>query len=160
MGTKVICHIDLNTFFVRCEEIRNPNLEGKPVAIGHEGRAGILSTSSYEARKYGAKAGMPTFKAKQACPNLIILPVDFKLYHKKSKEFFNYVKRFTKMVEIASIDECYVDFTNVIKSKKDPMKFFQDFQNGLFKETKLKCSIGWRIKIHWTNINSKGCNHR
>ncbi|MCQ2087222.1 MAG: DNA polymerase IV [Bacilli bacterium] len=142
MGTKVICHIDLNTFFVRCEEIRNPKLEGKAVAIGHEGRAGILSTSSYEARKFGAKAGMPTFKAKQACPHLIILPVDFKLYNKKSKEFFNYVKRFTKMVEVASIDECYADFTNVIKGKKDPIKFFEEFQQGLFKETKLKCSIG------------------
>lgn len=142
MGTKVICHIDLNTFFVRCEEIRNPRLEGKPVAIGSEGRCGIVSTSSYEARKFGAKSGMPMYKAKELCPHLIILPVDFKFYEKKSKEFFNYVKRFTQKIEKASCDECYVDFTEVIKGKQNPKKFFQDFQQGLLKETKLKCSIG------------------
>ena len=142
MGTKVICHIDLNTFFVRCEEIKNPKLIGKAVAIGHEGRGGIVSTSSYEARKFGARSGMPMFKAKEACPHLIILPGDYKLYSKKSREFFNYVKKYTKLVETASIDECYADFTNVIKNKKDPMKFFEEFQQGLFKETQLKCSIG------------------
>ena len=142
MGTKVICHIDLNTFFVRCEEIKNPKLEGKPVAIGSEGRCGIVSTCSYKAREFGVRSGMPMFKAKELCPNLIILPGDSKLIRKKSHDFFNYVKRFTKMVEIASCDECYADFTNIIKGKKNALKFFEDFQQGLFKETKLKCSIG------------------
>lgn len=142
MGTKVICHIDLNTFFVRVEEIKNPSLEGKPVAIGSEGRCGIVSTCSYKAREFGVRSGMPMFKAKELCPKLIILPGDRKLISKKSHDFFNYVKRFTKLVEVASCDECYADFTNVIKNKKDPLKFFQDFQAGLFNETKLKCSIG------------------
>ena len=142
MSTKVICHIDLNAFFVRCEELKNPSIEGKAVAIGHEGRGGIVSTCSYKAREFGVRSGMPMFKAKELCPNLIILPVDFKYYQKKSHEFFNYVKRTTKLVEIASVDECYADFTNVIKNKKDPLKFFKDFQQELFKETKLKCSIG------------------
>lgn len=142
MGTRIICHIDLNTFFVRCEEIRNPKLEGKPVAIGHEGRCGIVSTSSYEARKYGVRSGMPMYKAKELCPTLIILPDDFKFYHKKSKEFFDYVKKYTKMVEVASIDECYVDFTNILKGAKNPLAFFKQFQEQLFNQTKLKCSIG------------------
>lgn len=142
MGTKVICHIDLNTFFVRCEEIKNPKLEGKPVAIGSEGRCGIVSTCSYKAREFGVRSGMPMFKAKELCPNLIILPGDSKLIHKKSQDFFNYVKKYTKLVEIASCDECYADFTNVIKSKNNPLKFFEEFQQGLFRETKLKCSIG------------------
>jgi len=142
MGSRVICHIDLNAFFVRCEEIRDPKLEGKPVAIGHEGRCGIVSTSSYKAREFGVRSGMPMYKAKELCPHLIILPDDFKLYHKKSKEFFAYVKRFTKMVEIASVDECFADFTDVFKTRKDPIKYFEAFQQGLYKETKLKCSIG------------------
>lgn len=63
--SKVILHIDLNAFFVRCEEILNPSLEGKPVIIGHSGRGGIVSTCSYAARKYGVKSGMPTYKALQ-----------------------------------------------------------------------------------------------
>ena len=142
MSTKVICHIDLNAFFVRCEELKNPHIEGKPVAIGHEGRGGIVSTCSYKAREYGVRSGMPMFKAKELCPNLIILPVDFKYYQKKSHDFFNFVKRTTKLVEIASVDECYADFTNVIKNKTDPLKFFEEFQAELYKETKLKCSIG------------------
>ena len=85
---------------------------------------------------------MPMFKAKELCPSLIILPVDFKYYQKKSHEFFNFVKRTTKLVEVASVDECYADFTNVIKDKKNPLKFFENFQQELYKETKLKCSIG------------------
>ena len=58
---KVIVHIDLNAFFARAEEIRNPSLEGKPVAIGHDGRSGIVSTCSYAARKFGVHSGMPMF---------------------------------------------------------------------------------------------------
>ena len=142
MSAKVICHIDLNAFFVRCEELKNPHIEGKPVAIGHEGRGGIVSTCSYKARDFGVRSGMPMFKAKELCPSLIILPVDFKYYQKKSHEFFNFVKRTTKLVEVASVDECYADFTNVIKDKKNPLKFFENFQQELYKETKLKCSIG------------------
>ena len=142
MSVKVICHIDLNAFFVRCEELKNPNIEGKPVAIGHEGRGGIVSTCSYKAREFGVRSGMPMFKAKELCPSLIILPVDFKYYQKKSHEFINFVKRTTKLVEVASVDECYADFTNVIKDKKNPLKFFENFQQELYKETKLKCSIG------------------
>ena len=142
MSAKVICHIDLNAFFVRCEELKNPNIEGKPVAIGHEGRGGIVSTCSYKAREFGVRSGMPMFKAKELCPNLIILPVDFKYYQKKSHEFFNFVKRTTKLVEVASVDECYADFTNVIKDKNNPLKFFENFQQELYRETKLKCSIG------------------
>ena len=142
MSAKVICHIDLNAFFVRCEELKNPRIEGKPVAIGHEGRGGIVSTCSYKAREFGVRSGMPMFKAKELCPNLIILPVDFKYYQKKSHEFFNFIKRTTKLVEVASVDECYADFTNVIKDKQNPLKFFENFQQELYKETKLKCSIG------------------
>ncbi len=142
MSAKVICHIDLNAFFVRCEELKNPYIEGKPVAIGHEGRGGIVSTCSYKAREFGVRSGMPMFKAKELCPNLIILPVDFKYYQKKSHEFFNFVKRTTKLVEVASVDECYADFTNVIKDKNNPLKFFENFQQELYRETKLKCSIG------------------
>lgn len=142
MSAKVICHIDLNAFFVRCEELKNPHIEGKPVAIGHEGRGGIVSTCSYKAREFGVRSGMPMFKAKELCPNLIILPVDFKYYQKKSHEFFNFVKRTTKLVEVASVDECYADFTNVIKDKNNPLKFFDNFQQELYRETKLKCSIG------------------
>ena len=140
--SKVIVHIDLNAFFARAEEIKDPTLENKPVAIGHDGRSGIVSTCSYEARKYGVHSGMPMFKAKELCKNLIIKPVDFRFYGALSREFMNFVRTYTPKVEVASVDECYADFTATIKGKANPRKFFEDFQLGLLKETKLKCSIG------------------
>lgn len=140
--SKVIVHIDLNAFFVRCEEIKDPSLINKPVAVGHDGRAGIVSTCSYEARKYGVRSGMPMNKAKLLCPNLIIKPVDFSFYHTKSHEFVDFIKRYTKIIEVASIDEVYADFTLNIKQINNVNDYFRSIQNELFKLTKLKCSIG------------------
>ena len=142
MSSKVIVHIDLNAFFARCEELKNPALEGKPVAVGHDGRGGIVSTCSYEARKYGVSSAMPMFKAKQLCPKLIVRPVDYHFYSSMSKTFFNFVKRYTPLVEAASVDECFADFTEPLKKEKDAIAFFRKLQEDLFKETGLKCSIG------------------
>ena len=140
--SKVIVHIDLNAFFVRCEEIRDPSLENKPVAIGHEGRGGIVSTCSYKAREYGVSSAMPMFKAKELCPHLIVKPVDFRYYGALSDQFKKFVRRYTKKVEVASVDECFADFTDVIKGIDDVPAFFRKLQYDLYKETKLKCSIG------------------
>ena len=140
--SKIICHIDLNTFFVRCEELKNPSLEGKPVIIGHRGRAGIVSTSSYEARKFGVKSGMPVYKALLLCPNAMVIDGHYEDYVGKSQEFIDFVKRFTKKIEQMSIDECFADFTEVLKNNRDPKGFFRNFQVNLLKETGLKCSIG------------------
>ena len=142
MSGKVIVHIDLNAFFARCEEIKNPSLEGKPIAVGHEGRGGIVSTCSYAARKYGVSSAMPMFKAKQLCPKLIVCPVDYHFYSMMSRTFFNFIKRYTKLVETASIDECFADFTERLKKEPDPVVFFRKLQLDLYKETGLKCSIG------------------
>ena len=142
MSSKVIVHIDLNAFFARCEEIKNPSLEGKPVAIGHEGRGGIVSTCSYAARKFGVSSAMPMFKAKKLCPQLIILPVDYHFYSMMSKTFFKFVQRYTNLVEAASVDECFADFTEPLKKEASPLLFFRKLQEDLFKETGLKCSIG------------------
>ena len=142
MASKIIVHIDLNAFFARCEEIKNPSLEGKPVAIGHDGRGGIVSTCSYAARKFGVSSAMPMFKAKKLCPQLIILPVDYHFYSMMSKTFFSFIRRYTTLVEAASVDECFADFTDALKDEKDPVSFFRKLQEDLFKETSLKCSIG------------------
>ena len=140
--SKIILHIDLNAFFVRCEELKNPSLEGKPVIIGHVGRGGIVSTCSYAAREYGVKSGMPTYEALLKCKDAIVLGVDFQYYHEKSKQFFAFLKKYTALVEPASVDECFVDFTNVLKNEKQPLLFLRNMQKDLFKETGLKCSIG------------------
>jgi len=139
---KVILHIDLNAFFVRCEELEDPSLIGKAVIIGHDGRGGVVSTCSYEARKYGVRSGMPTFKAKELCPNVIIIPGHYHLYSQKSHEFINFIKRYTTKIEQASIDECYADFTEKLKGVANPVTFIKKMQDDLLKETGLMCSIG------------------
>lgn len=139
---KIIMHIDLNAFYATAEAIKDPSLEGKPLIIAGSSRRGIVSTASYEARKYGIRSAMPTYMARKLCPEVIIRGVDFELYQKLSSEFFGYIKRYTNIIEIASIDECYADMTECMKDVEDPEKFLKDLQDLLFKETKLKCSIG------------------
>ena len=139
---KVIVHIDLNAFFVRAEEIRNPQLIGKAVAIGHLGRGGIVSTCSYEARKFGVRSGMPMNKAVKLCPDLLIVPPDYRFYITLSHEFKKYIRHITPKVESASVDELFADFTDVIKGKRNVEAYFREIQAGLYKKTQLKCSIG------------------
>lgn len=140
--SKIILHIDLNQFFVRVEELKNPSLEGKPVIIGHVGRGGIVSTCSYAARKCGAASGMPTYKALQACPDAIVIPGNYSDYTTKSNEFINFVKRYTKIIEQVSIDECFADFTETLRNVENKKEFVKKMQMDLLKETGLKCSIG------------------
>lgn len=139
---KVILHIDLNAFFVRCEELEDPSLIGKPVIIGHSGRGGVVSTCSYKAREFGVRSGMPTFQALKLCPNAIIIPGHYSLYSKKSHEFINFVKRHSTLIEQASIDECYVDMTKTLSNIKNPLEYIKNMQDTLFEETGLMCSIG------------------
>ena len=140
--SKVIVHIDLNAFFARCEEIKDPSLENKAVAVGHDGRGGIVSTCSYAARKYGVSSAMPMFKARQLCPHIIVITPDYHFYSAMSKKFFRFIERYTPLVEKASVDECFADFTEAIKGQKDVVSFFRKLQEDLYNETKLKCSIG------------------
>lgn len=140
--SKIIMHIDLNCFFARAQVIKEPELEGKPLIIAGSTRRGIVSTASYEARKFGINSAMPTYVALKLCPKVIVRSPDFHLYHDLSEKFFNYVKKYTSIIEIASVDECFADMTECMKDCKDPQKFLKELQDHLFEETKLMCSIG------------------
>lgn len=142
--SKILLHIDLNQFFVACERIKDPSKNGIPLIVGGEGRAGIVSTCSYEARKYGIHSGMPTFQAKMLCKNVLICPGDYPFYELMSKEFISFVKRFSNKIEQLSIDECFVDITESFKlnGRNDINWYLKQIQDGLYKKTQLMCSIG------------------
>ena len=140
--SKIIAHIDLNAFFATAEEARNPSLKDKPIIVGHPGRRGVVSTANYEARKYGVHSGMPTFEALSLCPSLVIVPCDFDYYEMLSNSFFTFLKRITPLVEPASIDEGYLDLTEILSKEKEPLKYLSNLQNELYRELDLKCSIG------------------
>lgn len=138
---KFIVHIDLNAFFANAEVLRNPSLKGLPLAIGRNGRSGIISTCTYEARKFGVKSGMPTFMALQKCPQLIIRKEDFAYYHALSKKFFDAIRRYTQKIEVASVDECFADMSDVLNDV-DPHKYLKRMQDNIQKELGLTFSIG------------------
>ena len=79
---RIILHIDMNAYFATVAQVANPSLKGKPVAVGGKNGRSIISTASYEARKYGVTSAMPVFMAKELCPNLILVDTDFALYIK------------------------------------------------------------------------------
>lgn len=139
---KIIMHIDLNAFFATAEEARNPSLRGKPIIVGHPGRRGVVSTANYEARKYGVHSAMPTYEALEKCPSLVIVPCDFSYYEMLSNSFFAFLRRLTPLVEPASIDEGYVDMTDVLSEEKNPLSYLENLQKEILSELELKCSIG------------------
>ena len=106
----MIFHIDLDAFFASVEIRDNPDLKGKPVVIGNKSSRGVVSTASYEARKFGIHSGMPIFQAQRLCPHAIFIPGNFYKYHKASEQFYAIVKNFTPNVEETSIDELYASF--------------------------------------------------
>ncbi|WP_285945378.1 DNA polymerase IV, partial [Thomasclavelia cocleata] len=140
---QIIFHIDLNAFYASAEISRNPNLEGKPLVISGKSKRSIITTASYEARKFGIHSAMPLFQAYKKCKNLIVLPADFELYHRLSNEFFSILSSYSEILEVASIDECYVDVTKVIQDKNyHPVELARRIQNDVYEQLNLKCSIG------------------
>jgi DNA polymerase-4 len=141
--SKIIMHIDLNAFFANAEVLRHPELKGKSLVVGGvNNKRGIVSTASYPARKKGIHSGMPMFMARRLDPDLIVLPVDFHYYGELSSQFISYIKTYSEIVEVASIDECYVDMTEAMKDVKDPIPYLKGIQDGLLEKLGLPCSIG------------------
>lgn len=138
---KVIFHVDLNAFFASCEMAENPKLKKVALGIGPKNDRGILTTANYEARKYGVKSAMPLSEAKQLCPHLKVLPTNFPLYQKYSTLFFDYLKTYTDKLEPASIDEGYLDMTDVLNDRH-PFDVAKQMQNDLLEKYDLPVSIG------------------
>lgn len=140
---KVIVHIDLNAFFASVEEVKNPLLKNKPVAVGGRGRRGVVSTSNYVARKYGVHSAMPISQALKLCPNLIIVEGNHDDYSKYSHRFFELIKTYLgDKIEVASIDECYVDFSAYKNKCLDPIEHLKKMQQEVKNKLGLGCSIG------------------
>lgn len=139
---KVILHIDLNAFFASAMQIKYPHLIGKPLAVCSNARGSVVTTASYEARAYGVKSAMPLAIAKQKCPDLEVVETDFEWFNNLSLQFVNLLKTYTPLVEKASIDECYLDVTQKIKTYKKPLNLVVEIQQDIKESLGLQCSIG------------------
>lgn len=140
--SRVYFHIDLNAFFASCEELLDPSLKGKPLAVGGKSRRSVISTANYEARKYGIHSAMPMQQAEKLCKDLVIVNGHYAFYSDMSHQFMQIIHSYTDLVEKASIDECYADMTDVICRYPKPLDVAFEIQRRVLEETGLRCSIG------------------
>jgi len=138
---RYIAHLDLDSFFVSVEVLNNPALKGKPVIVGGSRERGVVSTCSYEARKYGVHSAMPMKKALQLCPNAILVQGTRGEYSKFSRWVTNIIAEKAPLFEKASIDEFYIDLTGMDKYF-DPFKWTIALREEIIEKTKLPISFG------------------
>lgn len=129
----------MDAFFASVEQIDNPILKGKPVIVCGEGARSVVSTCSYEARKFGVHSAMPYFMAKQLCPNGIFVPVRHKRYSQISQEIFEILESITKVVEPVSIDEAYLDISDL---KTNPVNVVNIIKKRIKESFGLTLSAG------------------
>lgn len=137
---RIIAHLDLDTFFVSVELLKHPEHRGKPVFVGGRDR-GVVTSCSYEARKFGVRSGMPSRKAIQLCPQAIVLNWSRHEYSKYSRWVTQIIAAKAPLFEKASIDEFYIDLTGMQKFF-DPLQWTIDLRAEIMNETKLPISFG------------------
>ncbi|HUO57721.1 MAG TPA: DNA polymerase IV [bacterium] len=140
---RIIAHIDMNSFFVSCERLVDPSLNGKPVIVGgRKGERGVVASASYEARKFGIKSGMPLLTAEKLCSKALFVPGHHKLYSKYSRKVYVLLKRLAPVVEYASIDEFYLDFTGCeTLYGNDFWAVARKVRDSVFGRTGLSCTV-------------------
>ena len=141
--TRTVFHIDMDAFFVSVEELYDPALKGKPVVVGGKSdERGVVSAASYAARKFGVHSAMPLRTAYKMCPQAIFVPGHPERYREYSGRVFEILNRFSPKVEMASIDEAYIDMTGTERLFGPPFRAAHQLHESVKKETALNCSIG------------------
>ena len=143
---RVILHVDLDAFFPSVEVREHPELKGKPVVVGadpKEGKGrGVVSSASYEARKYGVRSALPISRAWKLCPNCVYLRPHFDLYIKASNSIMKILKNHADRFEQGGIDEAYLDISSRVKDFDEAGEFAEKLMEEVLDKEKLTCSIG------------------
>jgi DNA polymerase IV len=141
--SRTIFHVDMDAFFVSVEELYDPSLKGKPVIVGgqrHE--RGVVSAASYEARKFGVHSALPLRTAAKLCPQAIFVDGHPERYRECSEKAYRVLTAFSPQVEMASIDEAYLDMTGTARLHGPPLRAAHKLHQRMKEETQLNCSIG------------------
>ena len=140
---RLICHVDMDAFFVSVEELFDPSLKGKPVVVGGKAnQRGVVAAASYPARKFGVHSAMPLRTASQLCPQAIFVEGHPERYREYSRQVFAVLNSFSPMVEMASIDEAYLDLTGTERLHGPPLKTAHSLRQAIAHATNLNCSLG------------------
>ena len=140
-----IIHVDMDAFYASVEQMDNPELKGKPIAVGGSGKRGVVSAASYEARKFGVRSAMSGVIAKRNCPELIFVRPHFDRYHEISKQIRRIFHEYTDLVEPLSLDEAYLDVTENKKGNPSATLIAKEIRTRIFNEVGLTASAGISI---------------
>ncbi len=142
--TRIILHLDMDSFYASIEKKEDPNLKDQPVIVfmgRTEGRQAVAACS-YEARKYGVRSGMPLSVAKKLCPKAVFIKSNYNLYNETSKRIMDILKQYSDKIEKVSIDEAYLDITNKAKDYREAKNISLKIKNVIKQKENLTCSIG------------------
>ncbi len=142
MNERKILHIDMDAFYASVEVRENPELKGKPLAVGYDHERGVVAAASYEARKYGVRSAMSTFKARQLCPELILVRGRMELYKEVSESIHEILHQYTDVIEPLSLDEAFLDVTENKKQIALAVDVAMAIKEQIRKETGLVASAG------------------
>jgi len=140
-----IIHVDMDAFYASVEQLDNPDLRGKPLAVGGSEIRGVVAAASYEARKFGVRSAMSGMLAKQKCPHLIFVPPRFDRYKEISVKIREIFYEFTDLVEPLSLDEAYLDVTENKKGNPSASMIAKEIRQRIYEEVELRASAGISI---------------
>jgi DNA polymerase IV len=149
-----IIHIDMDAFYASVEQMDNPELKGKPLAVGGSEVRGVVSAASYEARKFGVRSAMSGIQAKRNCPDLIFVRPRFDRYKEISKKIRKIFHEYTDLVEPLSLDEAYLDVTQNKKGNPSASLIAQEIRKRIFEEVGLTASAGISVNKFVAKIAS------
>lgn len=132
----------MDAFFASVEQRDNPELRGKPIAVGFDGPRGVVSTASYEARPYGVHSAMSMAQAKRRCPQLIVVPTHFEKYKEVSQQIHAVFHEYTDLVEPISLDEAFLDVTDNKKGIELAVDIAKEIKQKILERTSLTASAG------------------
>ena len=141
-GLRKIIHVDMDAFFASVEQRDNPELRGKPVAVGGSSGRGVVAAASYEARRFGVRSAMPSVTAKRLCPDLIFCKSRFDVYREVSQQIRAIFRHHTDLVEPLSLDEAYLDVTEDKLGIGSATRIAELIRQEIRAKTRLTASAG------------------